>query len=372
MLSALGASGHEAHLLCYAHGAMGERGPYTVHRPAQRPGRSLRSGPSLEKLRLDFGLARHLRTLERRLAPTAVVAHHVEAALCALAVCRRPVVFVAHTSLRHELPTYVPRALALPAGMSGALLDVQLIRRAARTLSVSPLLAALLSADSGREVAALPLPWLLPAAITRDERRAARHVLALPADAEIALYAGNFDAYQGLEPMLDGVAAFAATRPRARLLLATESPRHVLTAALGARGLTARAHFASISDEASRRRAHAAVDVALVPRRSAGGIPIKLLEALVRGVPVMGPERAFAGLPLAVQCTVIGDDRADAWCAGLRALLDDPDSALARAAAVRAASAAAFAPEAYVRTLTEQIGALIEERARSLSETMCL
>jgi hypothetical protein len=50
--------------------------------------------------------------------------------------------------------------------------------------------------------------------------------------------------------------------------------------------------------EGDRRQAHAAADVALVPRAAAGGLPIKLLDALARRVPVLASAEACAGLSL--------------------------------------------------------------------------
>ena len=147
MLSTLASAGHDTHLLCYAHGA--EPTPqlrYRVHRlPFTLGLRSLRSGPGARKLALDGLLVWSLRRLHAQLAPTLVVAHHVEAALaCHLA--RVPFVFVAHTSLQHELPSYFPPAFVDPLARAGGALDAFLSARARAVLTVSPLLAQLLQA----------------------------------------------------------------------------------------------------------------------------------------------------------------------------------------------------------------------------------
>src|SRR5262245_38303655 len=85
MLTALGDAGHETHLLCYERAGFASRGPYLVHRaPAGLALRSLRSGPSLEKLAHDAALTRALARQVARVRPDAVIAHHVEAAVCAL------------------------------------------------------------------------------------------------------------------------------------------------------------------------------------------------------------------------------------------------------------------------------------------------
>lgn len=292
MLQALADRGHDTHLLSYGHGAGALEAHYTVHRARSgRSADSLRSGPSLEKLGLDLDLARRLRALERALVPDLVVAHHVEAAASALTVCRGPVLFVAHTSLRTELPTYFSPRFSRMLAAFGAVIDRALVRRASAVRTVSPLLATLLEQGSERALEALPLPWTCPEpTCTREE---ARRALGLDAEQEVALYAGNLDPYQGLEAWLPELAARARARPRFRVLIASESPLAPWRA---------RAHelhdclvFTRLACEADRARVHAAADVALVPRRAAGGVPIKLLDACARGVPVIAARRALAG-----------------------------------------------------------------------------
>ncbi len=346
MLTALHEQGHDAQLLCYPHGAHAADASYPIHRAAG-DGASLRSGPSLEKLGLDAGLVRTLQKLLATLRPDAVIAHHVEAAMLALALASVPVLFVAHTDLAHELPCYFPRALATPMEVAGSRLDRLLVRRAARTLAVSPLLAQALAERAQHEVHALTSPWPVPEPITARERRRARRAFGLAADAEVLLYAGNLDAYQGLAPMITGVAALRSERPLLRVLLATEAPHAEATriAAPIAGSLT----IAPLAGESARRMAHAAADLALVPRLSPGGLPIKLLDALARGVPTVVQARALAGLPLTSFCEVVPDDAPAGWTHGVARALSDVDAPrraeAARTYLLRTHSAAAFAAE---------------------------
>ncbi|MDB4976463.1 MAG: glycosyl transferase group 1 [Myxococcaceae bacterium] len=339
MLSALARAGHDTHLLCYAHGAQvgaPEARPYTVHRSSSTGfTRSLRSGPSLDKLWLDAALARELPRLVRRLAPSLLVAHHVEGAALVGALHGRDFTFVAHTSLREELPSYFSPLLAPGLRRAGTLLDRALLRRAGRCLAVSPLLATLLSAQSGVPVAALPLPWQSASALGVGEREIARRALQLEDGHEVALYAGNLDAYQGLEPLVAALAGMSARRPQLRLLIATAASQTALARQLQQVGLRQRVVFAPLDDEPARRRAHAAADFALIPRRSAGGLPIKLLEAFARGLPVVAAARALAGLPLERECMVVDGDSARAWQQGIEALLDHRDEARRRAEGAR-------------------------------------
>ena len=126
------------------------------------------------------------------------------------------------------------------------------------------------------------------------------------------LYAGNLDAYQGLDPLFDAMSTLAAARPELAWLVATESSPHDFSAKLAAAGWRGRVLFSALANEADRRTAHAAADLALVPRGAPGGVPVKLLDALARGLPVVTTRTACAGLAAAFRC---GDARR-----GLRAL----------------------------------------------------
>jgi glycosyltransferase involved in cell wall biosynthesis len=321
MLSALAEHGHDSELLTYAHGAGEFTGSFVLHRARSLvAGRSLRSGPSLEKLALDAGLALSLREREQAFRPDVVVAHHIEAAVAALLVCRAPVAYVAHTSLEAELPTYAPRLPTAPIAYTGALLERAVCKRAAHTLAVSPLLARMLSA-TGARVTPLELPWSVPLPITALEREDARRTLGLAPRELVLLYTGNLDGYQGLDVLVAAIAQLADQRDFTWLIATASDARALpqLTA------LGPRVRIVPLADEPARRLVHAAADVALVPRKSPGGVPIKLLDALARGVPVLAARRAAAGLPLDAVCDVVPDDDAAAWARALSAYVPDAE-----------------------------------------------
>lgn len=327
MLDALHEAGRPARLLTYAHGTEGPPMAFEHVRLAHAFGDgSLRSGPSLTKIAQDLALAAALA----RGAPALVVAHHVEAAFAAW-LARRPYVFVAHTALGPELPTYLHRRferLGAFASASGAGLEALLARGARATLAVSPALAMHLTASTGVEVRHLPVPWTVPAAIDPRERIDARRTFGLHADADVVLYAGNLDAYQGLEVL------FAALRalPETHLLFATHDPSPgVVEATLNSFDLVDRTRVVPLEGEPCRRALHAAADVVAVPRKADGGLPIKLLEALARGVPVAGPRRAMAGLPLDRWVHTAEGNDPPALAEALRAALQATRTGTARA-----------------------------------------
>ncbi len=320
MLRAWCNAGHVSHLLTYAHGSHELDAPYTVHRMPDFPKlRSLRSGPSVGKLALDLRGVFEIRALGARLRPAAVVAHHVEAAVIALAAGIGPAFYVAHTSLGDELPMYFPRVPEHAVRGPAKLLQQWIHARARGVAAVSPSLAELLGG-----VEYLPVPWSPSreaATITKHEARAE---LGLPPDTLVCLYAGNLDRYQGWEHLVDALVRLRTLVPTARLLVATQSDPRPLRRRAAKAGISNGIDLRKLDSERARAVAHAASDVAWVPRRSEGGLPIKMLDAFARGLPVVAMERATAGLPIHDACRVVANEDPWALASAARDLFQHP------------------------------------------------
>jgi glycosyltransferase involved in cell wall biosynthesis len=215
---------------------------------------------------------------------------------------------VAHTSLRAELPYYFPRALAGACAAMGGRLDRYLCRRHRGALAISPLLARMLSEESGCAVHSISIPWQLTAPATATERSAARHRLELSPERRVVLYAGNLDAYQGLEPLIESVARLAKVKPELTWLIATMSPTQAFAQRLAAAGLRERVLFQAPTNEDERRMVYAAAELALVPRAAPGGLPVKLLDALSRNIPVVTTRTALAGHALPSNAVTLVED----------------------------------------------------------------
>lgn len=325
MLDVLVQRGKEPVFLSYSHGESSELPPAFQHYrlSAGYGDRSLRSGPSLAKLAQDAEL---VAAIARHRADV-VVAHHVEAAGAALAarlLHPHRIVFVAHTALGPELPMYLPDSatwLGPLARCLGTAMDRSLMQACDRTLAVSPALAKALGALW------LPLPWPLPPAVdagARDTaRRELRAELGLTARAPLLLYPGNLDRYQGLHV----VSKALELECRPQLLVATASAFGDLLESL-APSLHTRVHFRRLDgSESQRAKLHAGSDAVVVPRASPGGIPIKLLDALARGTPVVATRRATADLPeIAAVVERVRDDDPVAFAEGIGRLLKNGSS----------------------------------------------
>jgi glycosyltransferase involved in cell wall biosynthesis len=314
MLEASVASGRQSELLVYARGGYALDAGYAVHRIPDFPKvRSLRSGPSWGKVVLDARCVFEIRRLAKRQRPDAIVAHHIEAALAALVAQVAPVHYVAHTALEHELPLYFPFLPARLVAELGARAERLVCRASAGVGAVAPSLSRML--DGGATY--LPVPWL-PEDTEAPSQEACRRALGVCGDARLCLYAGNLDRYQGWERLIEALAVLRRSQPDARLLIATESDAAPARAEAARYGVADAIDVRRLDGESARRLVHAGSDLAWVPRLSPGGLPIKMLDAFARGLPVVAMARATADLPIGDACIQVADDDPIALAKGAR------------------------------------------------------
>lgn len=342
-----------AHLLTYG-ARFGTRPiPYPCHRVENFPAiPSFRSGPSWRKVVLDLRIAKKLRTLHRTVRPDWVIAHHVEAAAAAILAGTRPTLFIAHTALGPELPSYLPKWMPKwPFSWAGHALDGTLTQRVEAVAAVSPYLAFEFESQFGLPVGYIPLPWDVPRSPPPELRPEAREAWGFHSEEIVLLYAGNLDAYQGWEDLLFALARLDTHR--FQLLVATESAPEPLWSLARTLGFADRVRVAPIQTEEHRRRAHAACDLAIIPRRTPGGIPVKMLDALSRSTPTVAVRRATAGLPLQDIAWLADDDSPRALAQVIQLALDHEDPRRDRAELGRAYMLREHCDDAYFRAIYE-------------------
>jgi glycosyltransferase involved in cell wall biosynthesis len=172
----------------------------------------------------------------------------------------------------------------------------------------------------------------------------------------VCLYAGNLDRYQGWQYLIEALAILRRTNPNARLLIATESdPSPVLVEAQHL-GVVDSTHFCRLDGERARKLAHAASDLTWVPRRTEGGLPIKMLDAFARELPVVAMSRATAALPLNEACTTARDDDAGALAAAAQHLLENERAAMTTRNEASRYLATHHSVESFACSLRELLG----------------
>ena len=280
---ALVSSGHAVRLLSYP--APGDVPTGVVDRRGTRRwgAVSLRSGPQPGKLIEDAALGLRLRKELRADPPDVIHAHHVEALALALAARAQlgvgvPVVWVPHTALGEELPTYLPVHSGLNlSGRAGDALDAALAPRADACVALSGPGARWLTGLGAKRVVRVPPPVDVSEVLGGDAG-AARERWGLGAG-DWVLYTGNADGYQELPLLFDAMARL----PEVGLLVHSgEGPRRFRSLARRA-GLPV-TRLRVVGDGLPGLRDALAVSrCAVVPRRRCAGFPMKLLNSLAAG-----------------------------------------------------------------------------------------
>ncbi len=284
---ALVRAGVEVTFICYGNGEGEEpEGVDIVRIDASLSPRSQRSGPNAGKPVADVALALAFVRQHRERSFDAVLAHNGEAAVAALAVrriTRVPVVYVAHTLLGLELSSYGAVRWSRSLDRLGRGLDRWIARRTDAVIALSDATATHLRGFSRG-----PVEWLPPG--LDPEPPAAQATVLRRCQAwglepgRYMIYTGNLDAYQDVQD-LEG----AALRMR-------NTPLVVVTHASG--GLDAapylRVAYTRSSDVVRSLVFGAAAGV--VPRRTVGGFPIKLLNYLEPGIPIVARDALAIGL----------------------------------------------------------------------------
>ncbi len=341
-IRALHAAGVDTTLVCY--GSRAGTAPddlHVVRVPRALSPSALRAGPSLGKPLADAALASVYARAHRARPFDAVLAHNAEAALVALAARRRtgvPVVYVAHTLLGRELDAYGPRALGFLSRPAGSLLDRGIAAAVDGIAALCSETAERLAGYTRAPVERIP-PGLDPAPAPDPAEQARLCARFGVEPGRFALYAGNLDRYQDL----DDLAATAGLVPDVPIVVATHA----------ARGRVARSlRLLRVSPEQARVLTFAC-GVAVLPRRRGGGFPIKLLNYMEAGRPIVARQGVADGLVHARSAWLLEPDApAESVAAAIRALASDPTRAAALGREARATLEAQHAwPELTRRTL---------------------
>jgi glycosyltransferase involved in cell wall biosynthesis len=289
MAEALAERGHEVHVVTY-HLGTGEVAPALhVHRIRNlRFYQKLSPGPTYRKLLLvDPLLVLRLRRLLRELPFDVIHAHHYEGALVgAMARLGRrvPMVYDAHTLLMSELPFY---SLGLPARVKrsvGMWMDGWIPKLADHTVCVTDTIRDKLIREAGMDPRRVSV---ISNGVEFEHFDPDMHPPPADDRPPTLVFTGNLAEYQGIDLMLKAFGLVLQRVANARLLIASDStfePYETLAHKLGVRP-----QIDIVQSPAFRELPAllAAGNVALNPRVDCDGIPVKLLNYMAAGRPVV-------------------------------------------------------------------------------------
>jgi glycosyltransferase involved in cell wall biosynthesis len=239
-------------------------------------------GPSPQKAVLDLAIAAAAARLARQNRYAAV--HGVEDAGAIAAFLGKkhglPVVFEKHSDPASYKKGFI-RAAVLAAYRA---VERRTIRGADLVVATGPALAGQASAIArpGTIVRSIhDIPSSLVEA-TEEGARATRAALGVPEGAVLALYAGSFAVYQGIDLLFSALAKALARVPRLHVAVVGGTAEEIETrrrqlAAAGA-GLAERVRFLGFCAPDSLPDLFAAADLLLSPRTQGTNTPLKLLD----------------------------------------------------------------------------------------------
>jgi glycosyltransferase involved in cell wall biosynthesis len=300
---ALQACGHAVHLVVYGYGASDEESALPVHRAWSPAGIGrTQAGPHAAKLLLDLALVGRLRRVVREESIDVIFAHNYEALLAGLVAGVKPLIYHAHNVLEDELPYYF-RHKGLPRRI-GRFLDRALPRRACRVCTPHTRLAGhlVLSGCDPKKMAVIPPPVGIAAFETAPKT----------SDVAPVIYAGNLDSYQNLDLLQAAMARVREQLPEAVLQVGTAALETVPSA-----------EMRSIPDFVSLRDFLKQDAVFAAPRISWSGYPVKLLNAMAAGLPVVACEGAAPPIRHEHNGLLTPPDDAEAFAAALLRLMQD-------------------------------------------------
>ena len=176
----------------------------------------------------------------------------------------------------------------------------------------------------------------------------ARARWGIPPDAPLVLYTGTFEPYQGLDLLLEAMAAVVRTHPTARLLVVGGRAEQVDAARTRAAAVNAPAVFTGYQPARDIPAYVAACDVLASPRVRGTNTPLKIYSYLRAGKPIVATDLLTHTQVLDADTALLVAPEPEAFAAAICRLLDDRDlrERLARGAAERAA--ARYSREVYL------------------------
>jgi glycosyltransferase involved in cell wall biosynthesis len=281
-------------------------------------------------------------------------------------VLRVPHLYDMHSSLPQQLTNFAfSRSRLMTAAFRA--LERFMIRRSRVVVVICPSLQETVRAvdPSARTVLIENAPGSAEQRATLDDARAVRESLDLDCSTPIILYTGTFEAYQGLELLLDAMVLVKRQRPDVRLVLAGGNRQQVVAA-------RTRASAAAIDDvvifagERPAREIPAfllASDVLVSPRSRGTNTPLKIYQYLRAGKPIVATRLLTHTQVLGDETAILTDANPPAFAAGILDAVTDRDRAEAIGRRAAHLAATKYSYEAYLEKTRAACDALQVEKS---------
>ncbi len=290
MAQALNQCGQNVHVITYHLGQKDSSASFFIHRiPDLRYYSKTDPGPSAMKLLVaDPILSFNIIKLHRKYRFDIIHAHHVEGFLTALPLhflYGVPIIFDMHTLLETELPFYFKcgEADSIPLKRIGRMIDRHLPRWADHVIGVTAEIKDFLV-----DQAKIPAKKIsvIPNGIELSHFARETPLNKNNRDRIILGFAGNCAPYQGIDIMLDSLDVLRSDHPSIRLHLYTNDADGAYEFITKRPGIASMVDFFP-SDFEQLPTQLAQADILLNPRPHGAGHPLKLLNYMAAGKPIV-------------------------------------------------------------------------------------
>jgi glycosyltransferase involved in cell wall biosynthesis len=374
-IKALGELGHSVDLVTYPIGSDVDLPNLRIFRSLRPPFvRKVRIGPSFTKAVLDSLMV--LTVLRRAMAQRYDAIHsHEEMGLVGVWLAKWlgiPHLYDMHSSLPQQLSNFKYSRSSLLRGLF-TWAEGQMVHKSQVVITICQELQDTVT-GMGAGQRSLLIENVMGGDVDEAPSRSASAIRAawgISAEAPLALYTGTFEAYQGVELLIDAAAIVARSRPDARVLVVGGEPAQV--AAAKARAAAAGASVVMVF--AGQQPAqdipgfiHAA-DVLVSPRIRGTNTPLKIYSYLRSGRPIVATNLVTHTQVLTPGMARLVDPQPQPLAAAILELIDQPAERVRLAAAASAVAQEKYSRESYLRRTAQAYERLCGDKRLGVSTT---
>jgi len=370
-IKALVELGHHVDLVTYPIGRDVELPHLRIFRSLRPPFvRKVRIGPSMTKLVLDVLM---MLTIARRVWSDRYDAIHSHEEMGLVGVwlakwLRIPHLYDMHSSLPQQLSNFKYSRSPLLRNVF-AWAEDQMIRKSDVVITICQELQDTVT-GMGVTDRSLLIENVMGGDVDEPPSRSpleVRKAWGVPERAPLALYTGTFEAYQGVDMLIEAAAIVAKTRPDARVLVVGGEPAQVESA-------KARAHAAgaaSVMIFTGQQPAKEipgfvqAADLLVSPRIRGTNTPLKIYSYLRSGKPIVATNLLTHTQVLTEDIAKLVDPKPEPFAAAMLELIDRADERQRLSAAAAAVAKEKYSRESYLRRTAEAYRRLSPDYLRS-------
>ncbi len=178
-----------------------------------------------------------------------------------------------------------------------------------------------------------------------------RAAWGIPAEAPLALYTGTFEAYQGVDMLIDAAAIVATRRPDARILVVGGEPAQVDAARTRAASVGAGSVVLFTGQQPAREIPGfvQACDLLVSPRIRGTNTPLKIYSYLRSGKPIVATNLLTHTQVLSPAVASLAEPKADAFAAAILHLIAHPEERARLAQAAQRLAHEKYSRDVYLR-----------------------